>query len=295
MKDYYQILGVNQKASDDEIKKAFRKLARQHHPDANPGNKAAEARFKEISEANEILSDPQKRQQYDMLRQNPYAGGFGRQSGHGPGGFGGQGGAAGFGGLDDILNTIFRQSAGGGHAARAKGEAIEVEAEVTLEDVLAGTQVMVTVPRPGAGARKLKVPIPAGVATGTKVRVAGEGEPGSGGGPAGDLFVRVVVKPHARFTREGDDLLLDLPLSVFDAVLWAEVTVPTLEGEVKLKIPPGTQGGKVFRLKNKGLPHLKGAERGALRVRLILQIPEAIPEADLALWRTLAKKEPARH
>jgi DnaJ-class molecular chaperone len=298
VKDFYQILGVSKNASEDEIKKTFRKLARKYHPDANPNDKNAEARFKEISEAYEVLGDPEKRKQYDMMRANPFAGaqgGFGGQAGHGNhtsgggyGNYGPAGGAQGFGGLDDILQTLFRNA---GQARPSRGENVEVEAEVSLEEAVNGTTLTLNLTRPHGGGKKLRVPIPAGVSTGTKVRVAGEGDPGVGGGSAGDLFVKVTVRPHPRFTREGDDLLLDQPISVFDAVLGGEVTVHTLDGDVKLKIPPGTQGGKTFRLKGKGVPHLKGGDRGALLVKLQLQIPEQIPEADLELWRRLASKE----
>jgi DnaJ-class molecular chaperone len=292
MKDYYKILGVSSKASDDEIKKAFRKLAREHHPDANPNNKASEAKFKEFSEAYETLGDSEKRKQYDAMRANPFAGaggpgGFGRQAGHGPGGF--SGGSANFSGLDDILGTLFRHAGGSQGGRGPKGQDVEVEAEVSLEDVVKGTTVTLAVSQPDGSAKRLKVSIPAGVATGAKVRVSGEGEPGVGG--RGDLLVKVKVKPHARFTREGDDLHVDLPVSVFDAVLGAEVTAPTMDGEIKLKIPAGSQGGKVFRLKERGVPHLKGGGRGALLIKLQLQIPTAIPEADLPLWRQLAQRE----
>ncbi|HEY9721577.1 MAG TPA: J domain-containing protein [Oscillatoriaceae cyanobacterium] len=283
MKDYYQVLGVAKNADEAEIKRVFRKLARQYHPDANPGDASAEARFKEVSEAYEVLSDPDKRKQYDMLRTNPFArSGMHRQAGHDP--YGGMGGAAGFGGLDDILQTLFRN---GGQPRTARGEDVEVEAEITLEEAVAGTNLTLAVSRPH-GQKKLRVPIPAGVVSGTRVRVAREGDPGS---PPGDLFVKVTVKPHARFTREGDDLVLDLPVSVFDALLGAELSVPTLDGEIKLKIPAGTQGGKTFRLKGKGAPRLKGGDRGALLIRVRLMLPPHVPEADLPLWRELARLE----
>jgi DnaJ-class molecular chaperone len=291
MKDYYKILGVSQKASDDEIKKAFRKLAREYHPDANPNNKAAEAKFKEISEAYETIGDSDKRKQYDAMRANPFAGasggmggpgGFGRQAGHGAGGN--------FSGLDDILSTLFKH-AGGTQAGRGpKGQDVEVETEVTLEDVVNGSTLTVSVSQPDGGTKRLKVKIPAGISHGGKVRVAGEGEPGTGG--RGDLMVKVKVQPHARYTREGDDLHMEVPVSVFDAVLGGEITIPTIEGgEIKLKIPAGTQGGKSFRLKEKGVPHLKGGGRGALLVKLQLQIPANPSESELALWRKLAGRE----
>lgn len=290
MKDYYQVLGVPKKAEDEEIKKAFRKLARKYHPDANPNNPSAEARFKEVSEAYEVLGDAQKRQEYDIMRLNPFAGGgFQRPPGAGTGPFAGQPGPGqGFGGLDDIISNLF--SARTREARAAKGNNLEVGAEITLEEAVQGTEIVLNVTPPNGDARRLRVPVPPGVGTGTKVRVAGEGEPGVAGGPNGDLYVKVTVKPHARFTREGDDLLVDVPVSVFDAVLGGEVGVSTIEGEVRLKIPAGTQGGKVFRLKNKGVPHLKGGGRGSLLARMSLQIPEAIGEAEQDLWQQLARR-----
>ena len=301
MKDYYKILGVDKKASDDELKKAYRKLAREHHPDANPNNPKAEARFKEVSEAYEVLSDKQKRSEYDMFGAFGGAGfpggGWGagpRQAGHGP--QGGFGGAAGFGGLDDILQAVFRGAgaAGGGQPPTRpqRGQNVEVEASISLEEAATGTSVTLSITPPDRTTKRIKVTIPAGVDTGSKVRVSREGDPGVAGGAPGDLFVKVVVRPHPRFTRDGDDLALDLPLSVFDAVLGAEVTVPTLDGEVKLKIPAGTQGGTTFRLKNKGMPALRGGARGALLVRLMLQIPERPSDDELALWRRLAHRDP---
>lgn len=289
MKDYYKILGVGTKATDDDIKKAFRKLARQYHPDANPNNKAAEEKFKELSEAYEVVGDPEKRKQYDAMRANPFAGqagtgGFGRQAGH-------AGAGGNFTGFDDILSTLFRH-AGGTQAGRGpKGQDVEVEAEVELDDVVKGTTLTVAVSQPDGSTKRLKVSIPAGIKDGSRVRVAGEGEPGTGG--RGDLLVKVKVRPHPRFTRDGDDLILEQPVSVFDAVLGGEVTVTTLDGDIRLKIPAGTQGGKSFRLKEKGIPHLKGGGRGVLLVKLQLQIPASVPEADLALWRQLASREQA--
>ncbi|MFN3429778.1 MAG: DnaJ C-terminal domain-containing protein [Candidatus Sericytochromatia bacterium] len=291
MKDYYKILGVSAKASDDEIKKAFRKLARECHPDANPNNKSAEAKFKEISEAYEIIGDSDKRKQYDAMRANPFAGaaggmggpGFGRQAGHG-------GQAGNFSGLDDILSTLFKHAGGSQTGRGPKGQDVEVETEVSLEDVVKGSTLTVSVSQPDGSSKRLKVSIPAGIHHGGKVRVGGEGEPGVGG--RGDLLVKVKVQPHPRYTREGDDLHMEVPVSVFDAVLGGEITVSTIEGgEVKLKIPAGTQGGKSFRLKDKGVPHLKGGGRGALLVKLQLQIPANVSEADLALWRRLAGRE----
>lgn len=298
MKDYYQVLGVDKKASDDDIKKAYRKLARKWHPDANGGDPQAEARFKEVNEANEVLTDPARRREHDtmLLFGGAPGGGWGvnRQAGHpgaagGPGGFGG---GANFGGLDDILQAVFRGAgAAAGAAANARpqrGRDVEVTATVSLEDAVRGTSVTLSVTPPGKETRRLKVAIPPGVDTGSKIRVGGEGDPGVAGGRAGDLYVVVQLQAHPRFTRDGDDLTIDQPVPVFDAVLGGEVTVPTLEGDVSLKIPAGTQGGQVFRLKGKGMPALKGGGRGSLLVRLSLQAPAAPSESELALWRQLA-------
>jgi DnaJ-class molecular chaperone len=291
VKDYYKVLGVDKKASEDDIKKAYRKLARKYHPDQNPNDKGAEARFKEISEAYEIVGDETKRQEYDMMRLNPFMGGNFPGAG---GGFRGQPGHQprpdqGFSGLDEILGSMFRNAGGfGGRAqAPARGADVEAPVNITLEEAVNGTSVTLTVSPPGAEPKKLKVNIPPGVGTGSKVRVAREGDPGN---PPGDLFVVINVRPHALFTRDGDDLHLEAPLSVFDAVLGAELTVPTLEGDIRLKIPPGTQGGQVFRLKNKGMPALKGGARGALLIKVSLQIPEHVSDADREVWRQLASR-----
>lgn len=282
MKDYYKLLGVSPQASDDEIKKAYRVLARRFHPDTNPGDAAAEARFKEATEAYEVLGDPPRRREYDMLRANPFAqarAGFGGQGPYGAG----AGGFSGF-GFDDLLGTIFR---GASQPRPQAGADVEVSAEIGLEDAAKGTELNLKV-GPAEG-KRLKVKVPPGVATGTKLTVKGEGQGGVAGGPAGDLFVRIVVRPHPRFTREGDDLCLDLPVSVFDAVLGGEVRVPTLEGEVKLKVPAGTQSGQLFRLKGKGMPQLRGEGRGALLAKVMIQVPDAVGSADEALWRQLAE------
>jgi curved DNA-binding protein CbpA len=159
---------------------------------------------------------------------------------------------------------------------------------ISLEDAVRGTAVTLSVTPPGKETRRLKVAIPPGVDTGSKIRVGGEGDPGVAGGRAGDLYVVVQLQPHPRFTRDGDDVTIDQPVPIFDAVLGGEVTVQTLEGDVSLKIPAGTQGGQVFRLKGKGMPALKGGGRGSLLVRLSLQAPAAPSESELALWRQLA-------
>lgn len=283
MKDFYSILGVKPEATDDEIKRTFRRLARQYHPDANPGDAAAEARFKALSEAYDVLGDPPKRQEYDAMRANPFMHGAGAGRPGGPaGGFGGN-----FSGFDDLFGSLFKNRA-------SKGEDLEIDTEIDLADVLTGTQVTLNVMPPGGARKRLAVSIPKGIASGMKVRVSGEGEPGAFGGPPGDLMVRVTVREHPRFRREGSDLHLELPVPVFDAVLGGEAMVPTLEGTVKLKLPPGTQGGRVFRLKNQGLPALKGQTRGALLVTVQLRVPEHVDDAARMHWQALAELEKAR-
>lgn len=284
--DYYAVLGVSKTASEDEIKKAYRKLARQYHPDANPGNKASEQKFKEVTDAYEVLSDSDKRRQYDALRENPFArmGGSGRP---GTGGFefnmGDLGNMGGFGGFEDILGSIFGggQVRGGGRAAR--GEDAEVETQISLKQALDGAQIEVPSARTNS---RLKVRIPAGTYEGARIRVAGEGKPGF---QSGDLYVTVhIAVPHG-FKREEHDVHVEVPISIFEALYGCEVDVPTLEGHVKMKIPAMTQSGKTFRLKGKGLPQSRGGVRGDQYVRVLVHIPTNIPERDAELWKTLSK------
>ncbi|MNX77904.1 Curved DNA-binding protein [compost metagenome] len=283
-RDYYEVLGVPSNASDDAIKKAYRKLARQYHPDRvqGAGKDAAEARFKEISAAYDTLGDPEKRKTYDQMRQfgpgfqpGGSQGPFGRTSRRGSSPFGGQGGfGGGFsgGGFEDILDAMF----GGGTTRQAPSEPIEVPVHITLEEALTGTSREVMNPRSG---KQLRVKLPAGVATGSKVR-------------AGDVMVEVTVKPHALFERTGDDLRLDLPVTFWEAIDGAEIEVPTLDGAIKMKIPPRTQSGRTFRIKGKGMPHLKGEGRGDLFVKVQLHLPPEIDEQALALWRRLGTMAP---
>ncbi|HEY9900017.1 MAG TPA: J domain-containing protein [Pantanalinema sp.] len=283
-RDYYEVLGVPSNAPDDAIKKAYRKLARQYHPDRvqGAGKEAAEARFKEISAAYDTLGDPEKRKSYDQLRQfgpgfQPGAqqGPFGRSSRRTGSPFGGQGGMGGgfaAGGFEDILDAMF-----GGASARAPAsEPVEVPVHVTLEEALSGTSREVSNPRTG---KQLRVKIPAGVDTGSKVR-------------AGDVLVEVTLKPHALFERTGDDLRLDLPVTFWEAIDGAEIEVPTLDGAIKMKIPARTQGGRTFRIKGKGMPHLRGEGRGDLFVKVQLHLPPDIDEQALALWRRLGTMAP---
>ena len=290
-KDYYAILGVDRNAEEKEIKKAYRKLARQHHPDVNPGDKVAEERFKDINEAYEVLSDPEKRGKYDQLGSNWQQW---QRMGRDPSGFDWSqwfSGAQPRGGrtrteyvdLSDFFQSIF----GGGSAPQARprrGQDYTQPVEITLEETFQGTTRMIQ-----KDGRRLEVKIPPGVRTGSKVRVAGEGSPGVAGGTSGDLYLEVTVLPHSTFEREGDDLRCELPVNLYTAVLGGEVEAPTLSGDVMLKIPPGAQGGRTFRLRGKGLPNLRNPQkRGDLYARLRVQVPKKLSPQEKELFRELA-------
>ena len=291
-KDYYRILGVAKTATDKEIKAAFRKLARKHHPDVNPGNKEAEARFKEINEANEVLGDKEKRKRYDELGANWNA--FGQQAPQGrpwPGGgvrvdFEDLGGAGGF---SDFFRTFFSGGGGGfggGEEAFSPASDAEGEVDLTLAEVFRGTTREVRV---GGTRRRVEVKIPPGVREGSRVRVAGEGGRGAGG-RRGDLYLRVRVAPDPTFERKGDDLQTTLRAPLTAAVLGGEAQVPTLEGSVGIKIPPGTPAGQVFRLRGHGLPKLGATgERGDLLATLAVELPRTLTDRQRELFEELRK------
>jgi len=272
-KDYYAILGVPKNATEKEIKNAYRRLARKWHPDLNPNDrKTAEAKFKEINEAHEVLSDPEKRQKYDMLGANWEQYERMQQAGGGSPftGFGGFGGTGGFRqvspeeleeilggtGFSDFFRTFFGDSLAGQRQGRARrGQDQEYPVEITLEEACNGTTRLLETRDPGGIPRRLEVKIPAGVRDGSRIRVRGQGQPGSGGSPAGDLYLIVQLLPHPVFKREGDDLYADLPVDVFTLMLGGEVLVNTLKGkQLSLKIPPNTPNGKLFRLTGQGMP-----------------------------------------
>jgi DnaJ-class molecular chaperone len=327
-KDYYQTLGVAKTASDKELKQAYRKLARKHHPDVNPGDKAAEARFKEINEAYEVLGDPEKRRKYDELGANWRMYEQAQQQGQGfPGGspFGGGGGGAwninmgGPGGgyrtmseeemhdlfgnedpFSDFFKTFFGGGGGAAGGARArqgraprtqKGRDIEHEVELTLEEAYHGATRRISI-KQGGHARSVDVRIPVGVKDGSRVRAAGEGESGANGGASGDLYLRVRIRPHPVFERKGTDLHAKVGVPVTTAVLGGEAQVPTLTGSVRLKIPETTQSGQVFRLKGHGMPAVgKPDERGDLYATVEIQLPRSLSKQQREHYDALAKLE----
>ncbi|CAN5849077.1 DnaJ C-terminal domain-containing protein [soil metagenome] len=318
-KDYYQTLGVGKTASDKEIKQAYRKLARKFHPDVNPGDKTAEAKFKEINEANEVLADPEKRRKYDELGANWRIYEQAQQQGQGAAGnpFGGGawninpgGGSQGYRTMteeemqemfgdenpfSDFFNQFF---GGGGGAAREsgrprgrtraqKGRDIEHEVELTLEEAFHGATRRISI-KQGGHARSVDVRLPAGVRDGSRVRAAGEGESGTSGASAGDLYLRVKLRSHAVFERDGNDLRTRVAVPVTTAVLGGEANVPTINGSVRLKIPETTQNGQVFRLKGHGMPVLgKTDERGDLYAAAEIQLPRALSKEQRQRWEQL--------
>ena len=310
-KDYYKTLGVSRKATDKEIKAAYRKLARKFHPDMNPNNKQAEARFKEINEANEVLSDPEKRQRYDQLGADwnsfrPPPGSGAGTGGAWPGGFRVHTqttGEEGFQGFSDFFRTFF---GGGGFGAgeggsvedlfgRARGGAqapatdLEHGIDLSLEDVLRGTKRTIEVSGVGARNRRVDVKIPAGVRDNSRVRVAGEGS-GVEGGARGDLYLRVRILPHPLFERKGDDLQVAVRVPLTTAVLGGEAQVPTLDGPIGIKVPPGSPAGRVFRLRGHGLPRLEvGGGRGDVLATLAVDLPKAASDRERELFEELKR------
>jgi curved DNA-binding protein len=313
-KDYYQVLGVDRNASEKEIKRAYRRLARQFHPDVNPDDKQAEEKFKEINEAHEVLSDPEKRVKYDQLGANwqqwqsagrdpgqfdwsqwfsgmpggtrvEWSGDLGDLFGESGAGvfsdffrtiFGGMGGA----GRTRTTEDLFRRTPGG--AARGQ----EIPVEITLEEALHGASRVLE----GDG-RQIRVKIPPGARTGSKVRIAGKGRPGHEGGPSGDLYLNITVKPHPIFERDGNDLRCDVDLDLYTAVLGGQIQAPTLGGKVSLKIPPGTQGGQTFRLRGKGMPDPRNPkQRGNLLVTVQIQIPQKLSPREKELFEELKRE-----
>lgn len=356
--DYYSVLGVSRDASDKEIKKAYRKLARKHHPDINPGNKEAEARFKEIAEAYEVLGNHEKRTQYDQFGHSAFQAGADQARAHAySGGFGGIDlddilgrGAGRFGGFGDVFEEMFR-----GRQARStaptKGEDIQYSMELRFEDAVHGTSATIGLnrevaceecggsgtaaggrqgpcprcggsgqialgkgsvgfsqvcpscrgtgvssgpPCPKCGGRgvqvkaeRVQVKVPSGVDNGSKVRLQGKGGPGRNGGPPGDLYIVTKVHPHAYFERKGDNIYLDVPVTVTEAALGAKIRVPTVDGHATVTVPKGVASGKKLRLRGKGVPHLRGGGRGDQYVGIQIVVPPNLDKRSEELLKEL--------
>jgi curved DNA-binding protein len=299
-KDYYEVLGVGKDASEKEIKQAFRKLAKKLHPDTNPDNPQAEAKFKEINEAYEVLGDKEKREKYDRF------GSAYQQVGGVPNGTQYYSNAD-MGDMGDIFESIFGGLGGSGRASRGRtrttersgggfpgfggfdvggaeaGRDIEQTVSISLQEAYTGTTRLIT-----KGDRTVRVNIPAGAATGTKVRLAGEGEAGYGGGPAGDLFLIVQVETDPQFERKGDDLYTDIKVDMFTALLGGTVEVPTLGRPLNLKIPAGMQSGRRLRLTGKGMPKLRQKDQyGDLYARVLITVPEHLNDEQRRLVEEL--------
>jgi len=322
-KDYYDVLGVKRDASEREIKQAYRKLARKHHPDVNPGDDSAEAKFKQITEAYEVLSDKEKRKKYDQFGDKwQYADQFaqtGRQQTP-SWNFSQSGGAQGFNFKGDLGN-LFGDLFGGARSRRVRpkrGQNVEYPVEVTLEEAYHGTKrtialqteqpcsscqgtgqiqnVLCSVCR-GSGVvasmKRLEVKIPLGVKTGSRVRIPGKGQPGYAGGASGDLYLITSVKPHRLFERKGDNLQVEVAVPLTAAVLGGEVQIPTLKGKVALKIPPETQNGRSFRLAGQGMPHLGNSSHGDLLAKVSVVLPAKLSEEEKKLFERLNQLRPS--
>ncbi len=300
-RDYYAILGVNKKASDEEIKRAYRKMAMKYHPDRNPNKKEAEERFKEINEAYAVLSDKEKRKQYDTFGAEGFRQRFTQEdifrgfdfdeilSGL----FGGRGRRefrfGGRGGFDS--GDFFSGQGGYQDTGRMpqKGEDILYELSISLEEAASGGEKRVSYRKNGR-VEEVSVKIPKGIPTGKKLRLAGKGMEGRNGGPPGDLYLQISVRNHPIFTREGDDLVVEKEVSFSEAVLGTTVEVPTLEGKKRVKVPPGTQSHTKMRLKGLGLPRFQREGRGDELVKVIVRVPKRVSEKSKKLIEELARE-----
>ena len=297
-RDYYEVLGISKGASEDEIKKAYKKMARKYHPDLNPGDKEAEEKFKEVNEAYEVLSDPDKKARYDQY------GHAGVDPNFGAGGAGFDGNFD-FGDLGDIFGSFFGGGFGGGRRtnpnAPQRGESIRMSLAISFEEAAFGCEKSVTVDRMeqcttchGSGCaagttpevcpdchgtgtvrkrKTIQASIPAGIDNGQTISIRGQGHAGVNGGPAGDLLITITVRPHELFRREGTSVLCEAPITFTQAVLGAELEIPTIDGKVKYTLPEGTQSGTTFRLKGKGIPSINGRGRGDQYVTVYIETP----------------------
>ncbi len=314
-KDYYSVLGVNRDASEREIKQAYRRLARKYHPDVNPGDKSAEARFKQINEAYEVLSDKEKRQKYDQFGDQFAQAGYQQTPFWN---FSQAGGTQRFhfeeADLGSLFGDLFRSGTRSRRTRPRRGQDVDYPVEVTLEEAYQGTKRTIALRSEqscsschgtgriqsmpcsvcrGSGVvsavKRLEVKIPPGVGEGSRVRIAGKGKPGYAGGASGDLYLVVSVKPHRRFERRGDDLYEEVAVPLTVAVLGGEVQVPTLKGKLALKIPPETQNGRAFRLTGQGMPHLGNSSRGDLLAKVSVILPTKLSEEEKKLFERLSQ------
>jgi len=315
--DYYKILGVGKNATQDAIKSAYRKLARKHHPDLNPNDKEAHKKFQQINEANEVLSDPEKRKRYDQYGKDwqhaeafekakqsagrsrrrqgapeDFEEAFGQRSPFGSGDFSDN--AGGFsdenGEFSDFFESLFGRRGSGtrGGSARFRGQDYQAELHLSLTDAYTTHSQVLNV-----NENKIRITIPAGVENGQVIKLKGHGAPGTNGGPAGDLYITFIIPPDPRFSRDGNDLHTKQPLDLYTAILGGEITVDTLSGKVKLKVKPETLNGTTMRLKGKGFPvYKKEGQFGDLYINLEIKLPTKLSEKEKELFRELAKLNP---
>lgn len=294
-KDYYKVLGVDKKASQDEIKKAYRKLAVKYHPDKNPGDKKAEEKFKELNEANDVLSDPEKRKKYDELGANwkQYQQGGGYQDFGGSRSYGGPRSGGTYytdedSGFSDFFESLFgnRSAGGGGRKRTVKGEDYQAETTITLEEAFYGTTRQLNLET-----QTLNLKLKPGIADGQVLRMKEKGGRGYNGGPNGDLFITIYVQKHPRFTRKGDDLYFDSPLDAFTAMLGGKLPVQAIDKTININIPAGTDSDKVFRLKEMGMPEYSNPkQRGDAYVRVVLTVPKTLSDKDREILARFAKQ-----
>jgi len=299
-RDYYEILGVNKNASDEEVKRAYRKLAMKYHPDRNPNKKEAEERFKEINEAYAVLSDKEKRKQYDTFGAEGFRQRFTQEDifrGFDfeeilSGVFGGRGRrefkfGRGGGGFDfgDLFGGSYAYQGTGGMPQ--KGEDILYELTISLEEAVSGGEKRISYRKNGE-VQEVSVKIPKGISAGKKLRLAGKGMEGKKGGPPGDLYLQISIREHPVFSREGDDLIVEKEISVSEAILGTSIEVPTLEGVKRIKVPPGTQSHTKMRLKGLGIPRFEKEGRGDEYVKLIVKIPQRVTDKAKHLIQELA-------
>jgi curved DNA-binding protein len=298
-KDYYEMLGVGKNASDEEIKRAYRKLAMKYHPDRNQNKKEAEERFKELNEAYAVLSDKEKRKQYDTFGKEGFHQRFSQEdifrgfdfedifSSL----FGGrarrESRSAGRGGFD--FGDMFSRTYQGGGRAPQKGQDALYELPITLEEAVFGGEKRISIPKDGK-VEEINVKIPAGIPSGKKLRVAGKGMEGRSGGPAGDLYLQISIRPHPVFDREGDDITVEKEIGFAEAVLGTTIEVPTLDGTKKVKVSPGTQSHTKLRLRGLGVPHFQGTGKGDEYVKVIVRVPKRVSDKSRKLIEELSKE-----